>query len=275
MIWLYITAAIVAQAIVVVLLVEFINRRSKPDEVVAPQLGQQEEDTQPSAKDARNDEAIGESKFNYEAFKAMQDEIKSLKECVETLMDAKDAEFDEPAQKEKEEEQETKDDAPGARMSPEEEMKAWEDNRDDIARLEREDDTVAYPNQLATGADFDSITKATVILETADGRTPEDLRFAMNIYRTLEGTQFSGCLPDALLDKLIECHRKVEIKINSAPEDKIQEEPTAPAVEEKPIPQPKKEEELKEKFEEPAKEPVPENTPRFSMDFVRKHKQNK
>lgn len=274
MIWLYITAAIVAQAIVVVLLVEFINRRSKPDEVPASQQDQPEEATPPSAKDTKDDEAIGESKFSYEAFKVMQDEIKSLKECVETLMDAKDAEFDEPAQKEKEE-QETKEDFPDARMSPEEEMKAWEDNRDDIARLEREDDTVAYPNQLATGADFDSITKATVILETADGRTPEDLRFAMNIYRTLEGTQFSGCLPDALLDKLIECHRKVEMKINSAPEDKIQEDPTAPAVEKKPIPQPKKEKELKEKFEEPAKEPVSENTPRFSMDFVRKHKQNK
>lgn len=275
MIWLYITAAIVAQAIVVVLIVEFINRRSLPGEVATPLPEQPEIESPSSSKDPKDDEAIGESKFSYEAFKAMQDEIKSLKECVETLMDAKDAEFDEPNQKEKE--QETKDEAPGARMSPEEEMKAWEDNRDDIARLEREDDTVAYPNQLATGADFDSITKATVILETADGRTPEDLRFAMNIYRTLEGTQFSGCLPDALLDKLVECHRKVEMKINATPEDKIQEDPTATAVEDNPLPkpQPKKEVELKEKLEKLAKEPANENTPRFSMDFVRKHKQNK
>ncbi len=70
-----------------------------------------------------------------------------------------------------------------------------------------------------------------MILETADGRTPEDLKFAMNIYRTLDGTQFSGCLPDALLEKLIECHRRFDMKVNVS-EDKNYDEAKAPVVEE-------------------------------------------
>lgn len=271
MIWLYILAAIVAQAIVVVLIVEYINRRSMPDDPVNLETAppeEEEEKSQPTEK--KEEEAVGESSFSYEAFKAMQKDIRSLRECVETLMDAKDAEFDVPDNEKKE----SKEEVPAARMSREAEAKAWEDNRDDIAQLEREDDTVAYPNELATGADFDSITKATVILETADGRTPEDLKFAMNIYRTLDGTQFSGCLPDALLEKLIECHRRFDMKVNVS-EDKNDDEAKAPDVEEKPQPQQKKEAELKEKFEELAKGPDSENTPRFNMDFVRKHPRNK
>lgn len=271
MIWLYILAAIVAQAIVVVLIVEYINRRSLPGEPANVETAPPEEyKEKPLPPEKKEEEAVGESSFSYEAFKAMQEDIRSLRECVETLMDAKDAEFDEPDTEKKE----SKEEIPDARMSREAEAKAWEDNRDEIAQLEKEDDTVAFPNELATGADFDSITKATVILETADGRTPEDLQFAMKIYRTLEGTQFSGCLPDALLEKLIECHRRFDLKVNVS-EDKNNEEAKAPAVEEKLQPQQAKEEELKDKFEELAKGQASENTPRFNMDFVRKHPRNK
>lgn len=271
MIWLYILAAIVAQAIVVVLIVEYINRRSMPGEASNVETTSSEvEQKEPLPTEKKEEEAVGESSFSYEAFKAMQEDIRSLRECVETLMDAKDAEFDEPDTEKKE----SKEEVPDARMSREAEAKAWEDNRDEIVRLEKEDDTVAYPNELATGADFDSITKATVILETADGRTPEDLQFAMKIYRTLEGTQFSGCLPDALLEKLIECHRRFDLKINVS-EDKNDEEAISPFVEIKPQSQEKIEEEMKAKFEELAKSPDSETTPRFNMDFVRKHPRNK
>lgn len=276
MIWLYILAAIVAQGIVVVLLIEFINRKPAPEkseEVRAspdPPPAESNAPTSPLAAPKEDGTSvIGESTFSYEAFQAMQEEIKALRECVETLMDAKDAEFDEKT----EEKQEPKEAVPDARMSPEEEAKAWEDHRDEIANLDKEDESVAYPNPLASGADFDSIAKATVILETPDGRTNEDLQFAVKLYRTLEGTEFCGCLPNALLEKLYECHRKVELKENAFPEDN-EEEKKAPAEEKKPMP--KKQKEPKRKMPTPAKQPD-ENAskPKFSMDFVRKSPQNK
>lgn len=100
MIWLYILAAIVAQAIVVVLIVEYINRRSMPGEAANVETTSSEvEQKEPLPTEKKEEEAVGESSFSYEAFKAMQEDIRSLRECVETLMDAKDAEFDEPIQR--------------------------------------------------------------------------------------------------------------------------------------------------------------------------------
>ncbi len=261
MTWIYILAAIVAQGIVVVLLIEYIYRKpSKSDSPVAqttetPETGEQKE---PDEKYCETD-VVGESTFSYEEFKAMQEDIKALRECVESMMDAKDADFDVK--------QEPEAAAPDARMSPEAEAKAWEDHRDEIAQLDNEDETVAYPNPLATGADFDSIAKATVILETPDGRTHEDLQFAVNLYKGLDGTEFRGCLPNALLEKLYECHRKVELNDNAFPEDKTEEKK---AQAEKENPQPKKERAPKRKTEQPVKQPT-ESTPKqkFSMAFVR------
>ena len=278
MIWLYIIGTIVAQAIVVVLLNEYLNRRGQP-----PAATPQQEDTPPApspsmvteAKESEHpainpatvDDAVGLSNFSMADLKAMmEDVVKPIRDCVETLMDEKDAEFD------------VKNDtpAPSKRMSPEKEAQAWEDHRDEEAQLEREDNTVAPPNPLASGVDFDSITKASDILQSGEQQPVGALQFAMNVFRTVDGTQFSGCLPDALLEKLYECHRRVEM--NEALREEESETETAPAEA-----VPAKEAEVMQQAEEkpePKPEPVIEPEvkeapiPRFRMSFLNKTSQS-
>ena len=277
MIWLYIIGTIVAQAIVVVLLNEYLNRRGQP-----PAATPQQEDTPPApppstvteAKESEHpainpataDDAVGLSNFSMADLKAMmEDVVKPIRDCVETLMDEKDAEFDVKNEVP----------APPKRMSPEREARAWEDHRDEEAQLEREDNTVAPPNPLASGADFDSLTKASAIVQSDEPQPIGALQFAMNVFRTVDGTQFSGCLPDALLEKLYECHRRVEM--NEALREEERETETAPAEA-----VPAKEAEVMQQAEEklePKPEPVIEPEvkeapiPRFRMSFLNKPSQ--
>ena len=161
--------------------------------------------------------------------------------------------------------------------SPEREAQAWEDHRDEEAQLEKEDNTVAPPNPLASGVDFDSITKASDILQSGEQQPVGALQFAMNVFRTVDGTQFSGCLPDALLEKLYECHRKVEMNDEAFRQEEPESE--TPAAE----PAPEKEPEVKQKEEkpepkaEPVIEPEVKDAPaiRFRMEFLRKPSQSK
>ena len=275
---MYIIGAIVAQAIVVVLLNEYLNRRGQPHAATPQQedtppapppstVTEAKESEHPAINPAIADDAVGLSNFSMADLKAMMEEVvKPIRDCVETLMDEKDAEFD------------VKDETsvPPKRMSPEREARAWEDHRDEEAQLEREDNTVAPPNPLASGVDFDSITKASDILQSGEQQPVGALQFAMNVFRTVDGTQFSGCLPDALLEKLYECHRRVEM--NEALREEESETETAPAEA-----VPAKKAEVMQQAEdkpEPKPEPVIEPEvkeapiPRFRMSFLNKPSQS-
>ena len=275
---MYIIGAIVAQAIVVVLLNEYMNRRGqypaeKPQNEDAPPapppstVTETKESVAQTISPAIADDAVGLSNFSVADLKAMMEEVvKPIRDCVETLMDEKDAEFD------------VKDETsvPPKRMSPEREARAWEDHRDEEAQLEREDNTVAPPNPLACGADFDSLTKASAIVQSDEPQPIGALQFAMNVFRTVDGTQFSGCLPDALLEKLYECHRRVEM--NEALREEESETETAPAEA-----VPAKKAEVMQQAEdkpEPKPEPVIEPEvkeapiPRFRMSFLNKPSQS-
>lgn len=278
---MYIIGAIVAQAIVVVLLNEYMNRRGQ---YPAEKPQEQEEDappapSPPSVTEAKEsvlqaisptiaDDAVGLSNFSVADLKAMMEEVvKPIRECVETLMDEKDAEFDVKNETQ----------ASSKRMSPEREARAWEDHRDEEAQLEKEDNTVAPPNPLASGVDFDSITKASDILQSGEQQPVGALQFAMNVFRTVDGTQFSGCLPDALLEKLYECHRKVEMNDEAF----RQEEPESETPAAEPVPEKEPEVKQKEEKPEPKAEPVIEPevkdapAPRFRMEFLHKPSQSK
>ena len=278
MIWLYIIGTIVAQAIVVVLLNEYLNRRGQPHAATPQQedtppapppstVTEAKESEHPAINPATPDDAVGLSNFSMADLKAMmEDVVKPIRDCVETLMDEKDAEFDVKNEVP----------APPKRMSPEREARAWEDHRDEEAQLEREDNTVAPPNPLASGVDFDSITKASDILQSGEQQPVGALQFAMNVFRTVDGTQFSGCLPDALLEKLYECHRRVEM--NEALREEESETETAPAEA-----VPAKKAEVMQQAEdkpEPKPEPVIEPEvkeapiPRFRMSFLNKPSQS-
>lgn len=269
MIWMYIIGAIVAQAIAVVLLNEYLNRRceppaaAQPQEASPPPLSSAVPEEKESANTVTTLDAVGKSNWTVEELKAMmEDVVKPIRECVESMMDAKDAEFD------------VKDEVttPPMRMSPERESRAWEDHRDEEALLDREDNTVAPPNPLASGVDFDSLTKASSIVQSEEAQPIGALQFAMNVFRTVDGTQFSGCLPDSLLEKLYECHRKVEMNDEAFREDKSENEvipaetPSGKTTEVKQQVEEKPEPEV-DPVSEPAVKAAP--IPRFQKSFLK------
>lgn len=225
MIWLTIIGAIVAQAIVVVLIIEYIERRGK---VALPQEAKATEG--PPAEDTPNvaekeeianrpeepDDAIGKSLFTAEQFKAMVAEVVKplIKECIEEAMDMRDVEFDktkeETAKEEKPEQQEEpKDDM---RMTAEQESRAWEDLRDEEDKLDKENNDPVPPNPLASGADFEQITAATDTLEHPENHTVHEFTMAVKVIHGLNGTEFTGCLPDSLFERLQQFHRMADRK---------------------------------------------------------------
>ena len=96
MIWMYIIGAIVAQAIVVVLLNEYMNRRGqcpaeKPQEGDAPpappppSVTEVKESIPQTISPAIADDAVGLSNFSVADLKAMMEEVvRPIRDCMET-----------------------------------------------------------------------------------------------------------------------------------------------------------------------------------------------
>lgn len=256
MTWLYIIAVILAQGIVAVLLISYIDRGSK-QQVSEPQPEKESEPMAETVKeelkvDAPHKEqdissAIGESTFDYGQFRDMIKEVMLpiVKECIATAMETRECEFVGESKK-------NPDPEPDARMSKEQEQESWKDNRDVEERLQKEDDTPAMPNPLADGASFDEIAQATVMVETPGNPTPKQHRFIVKVFHQLEGTQLEDLMPDSLREKVYACHREAESNPDSF-KDKVAEMDIAeksasssePTVEEKPSKTTKPDEEAK------------------------------
>ena len=256
MTWLYIIAVILAQGIVAVLLISYIDRGSK-QQVSEPQPEKESEPMAETVKeelkvDAPHKEqdissAIGASTFDYGQFRDMIKEVMLpiVKECIATAMETRECEFVGESKK-------NSDPEPDARMSKEQEQESWKDNRDVEERLQKEDDTPAMPNPLADGASFDEIAQATVMVETPGNPTPKQHRFIVKVFHQLEGTQLEDLMPDSLREKVYACHREAESNPDSF-KDKVAEMDVAeksasssePTVEEKPSKTTKPDEEAK------------------------------
>ncbi len=256
MTWLYIIAAILAQVIVAVLLISYIDRGSKQG-VPEPQP---QKESEPMAEPVKEEQkvdapkmeqeissAIGASTFDYGQFRDMIKEVMLpiVKECIATAMEARECEFVGETKK-------NTDTEPDARMSKEQEQESWKDNRDVEERLQKEDDTPAMPNPLADGASFDEIAQATVMVETPGNPTPKQHRFIVKVFHQLEGTQLEDLMPDSLREKVYACHREAESNPDSF-KDKVAEMDVAeksasssePPAEEKPSKTTKPDEEAK------------------------------
>lgn len=241
MIWLYILAAIVAQAIAVVLIIEFIERRGKKSPEVPPAdtavVASLENKTQPTLESEdvspvkqpvgndkvaiEDDEAVGRSTFTHEQFKAMMEAMKPiLEECIEKALDMREVEFDKSARQESRKEDKPKDDM---RMTAEQAEKAWEDHRDEEKLLDSENNDPVPPNPLASGADFEQITAATDTLEHPENHTVHEITVAVKVIHGLNGTEFTGCLPDSLFEKLQQYHRMADRKRAEAAEGNSEE----------------------------------------------------
>lgn len=226
MIWLYIIAVILAQGIVAVLLISYIDRGSK-QQVIEPQTKKESEPPVEPVKEEQKVEvpknkqeissAIGASTFDYGQFRDMVKEVMLpiVKECIATAMETRECEF----VGEKKEDSNTQ---PEARMSKEQENEAWTDNRDVEERLQSEDDTPAMPNPLAGGASFDEIAHASVLVQTPGNPTPKQHRFIVKVFHQLEGTQYEDIMPDSMREKVYACHRDAESNPDSF-KDKVAE----------------------------------------------------
>lgn len=226
MTWLYIIAVLLAQVIVAVLLISYIDRGSKhqvsePQPKKEPELMsepiKEEQKVEVPQKEQEISSAIGASTFDYGQFRDMIKEVMLpiVKECIATAMETRECEF----VGEKKEDSNTQ---PEARMSKELEKEAWADNRDVEERLQSEDDTPAMPNPLAGGASFDEIADASVLVETPGNPTPKQHRFIVKVFHQLEGTQYEDIMPDSMREKVYACHRDAESNPDSF-KDKVAE----------------------------------------------------
>lgn len=209
MIWIYILAILLAQAIVVVLLFQFIDRRNSATEEKKEELPESADGNmsagggEASEVPADEDNVVGLSTYNVNDLKKLVTDIIApiMKDCIEAAIEMKDVQF---------EESKTAREPASARMTPEQEARAFDDNRDREEILDTEDNTVAAPNTFASGADFDTLAKAQMILQSDGVPTPEEHKIVVDMYHSVEGTEFCARLPKALLEKLYECHRRAE-----------------------------------------------------------------
>lgn len=194
MIWIYILAAILAQAITVVLLISFIDRcAGKKKDTVESETAPATEKEEVQSPTPPQESCVGTSGFDYNQFLEMLKPV--LEECIATAMDMRDTAFANTVL---------------ARMTPEQEQKAWEDDRSAEAALDKEEQTPAVENPLAQGATFDEIMSASVIVETPGEPTPEQHRFLVKVYHQLEGTEFADMMPDSMRERMYACHREAE-----------------------------------------------------------------
>lgn len=209
MIWIYILAILLAQAIVVVLLFQFVDRRNsatkeKKESSPGPVDGNMSAGGgEASEVPADDDNVVGLSTYNVNDLKKLVTDIIApiMKDCIEAAIEMKDVQFEESKYARE---------TVSARMTPEQEARAFDDNRDREEMLDREDNTVVAPNTFATGADFDTLAKAQMILQSDGVPTPEEHKIVVDMYHSVEGTEFCARLPKALLERLYECHRRAE-----------------------------------------------------------------
>ena len=220
MIWLQIFAVMLAQAIMVVLFITYIDRKQqkppsnsdttvtdapieKSENAVAESAEQNDVIKKKSvAPEVVVNSAVGVSSFDYDKFTQMVKEVMTpiVKECIETAMEAKECEFiPEPKKK--------SDDVNPMRMTKEQERAAFEDYRRAEERLQMEDNSPASPNPLAGGATFEEIATATVYLDSSKELNASQHKLIVKVFSDIKGTQLEDIMPDKLRERMYACHR--------------------------------------------------------------------
>ena len=138
---------------------------------------------------------VGKSKFSIE--EARRRGYAAVDDYLETL-DVDDVEFDESTQTP----------AKSAALSPEETQKAFETDQRIAKEIADSDDSVAEP--MASGMGFDELARAEVILGKKSEPSAEEHKYVVRVFTEFKDTQLMTKIPQALLDKLELCHKKVE-----------------------------------------------------------------
>ena len=137
---------------------------------------------------------VGKSKFSIE--EARRRGYAAVDDYLETL-DVDDVEFDESTQTP----------AKPAALSPEETQKAFETDQRIAKEIADSDDSVAEP--MASGMGFDELARAEVILGKKTEPSAEEHKYVVRVFADFKDTELMTKIPQALLDKLELCHKKV------------------------------------------------------------------
>lgn len=193
--------------------IEFLKKK-QPDSL--PSKGEEENDVpdygqEPSGSTVRK-AGVGKSKFSMDdvrriAAKASENAVSEFLE----EMNIEDIEFDEPDNS-----------VNDAQLSPEEIKAAFETDCRIADEISASDDSVATPN--ATGADFDELARAELILGRKTEPTTEEHQYVVRVFANFKNTELMDHIPRYILDKLDECQRKVEalsVKVETTTPEKV------------------------------------------------------
>ena len=93
-------------------------------------------------------------------------------------------------------------------LSPEEIKEAFETDNRIAEEIAASDNSVAEP--IAEGATFDELARAELILGRKTAPTTEEHQYVVRVFADFKNTELMTHLPKYILDKLDECHRKVD-----------------------------------------------------------------
>lgn len=138
--------------------------------------------------------AVGKSKFSIDEVRriAAKASEAAVAEVLEEI-DIEDVSFDEAA---------------SAALSPEEAKEAFETDLRIAEEVAESNDTVVTPS--ASGCDFDELARAELILGRKTEPTNEEHQYVVRVFASVKDTKLMDHIPKYILDKLDECHRKVE-----------------------------------------------------------------
>lgn len=193
--------------------IEFLKRNKSTDSTgkddVEKEKPQHITEHEPTATPTRK-AGVGKSKFSMDdvrriAAKASENAVSEFLE----EMDIDDVEFDET-------------ESSVRQLTPEEIKAAFETDQRIADEISDCDDSIATPN--ATGADFDELARAELILGRKTEPTTEEHQYVVRVFANFKNTELMDHIPRYILDKLDECQRKVEalgVKVETTTLEKV------------------------------------------------------
>lgn len=167
----------------------------RKNKMKTPDNGTKSDKAEDSASDKPvRKNAVGKSKFSIDEVRriaAKASEV-AVAEILEEI-DIEDVSFDEPD---------------SSALSPEEVKEAFETDLRIAEEIADSNDTVVMPS--ASGCDFDELARAELILGRKTEPSAEEHQYVVRVFASVKDTKLMDHIPKYILDKLEECHRKVE-----------------------------------------------------------------
>lgn len=195
--------------LMILYLADFRKRKSTSSDSTSDESGKKGDAPSKPVRQA----GIGKSKFSIDDVKriaAKASEV-AVAEVLEEI-EIDDVQFDEDSTYPN-----------SATLSPEAIKEAFETDQRIAEEVAENDDSVVVPS--ASGCDFDELARAELILGKKTEPTNEEHQYVVRVFASVKDTQLMSHIPKYILDKLEECHRKVEAletKTEVAVSDKVE-----------------------------------------------------